>query len=148
MSDVTVTSPLRTVAGNEVPAAGTYAIDASHTHVGFSVRHLMVSRVRGQFAGVTGTVTIGSDPLDSHVEVEVDMASVDTRDEQRDAHLRSPDFFDVERFPVMSYRSTAVRRDGHGRWLVDGELPIHGVTRPVPPEVTSAGAGDDRGVGD
>jgi polyisoprenoid-binding protein YceI len=143
MSNLTVTSPVRKIDGVEIPAAGTWSIDPSHTHAGFSVRHLMVSKVRGRFAGVSGTVTIAEDPLDSHVEVDIDTASIDTRDEQRDAHLRSPDFFDVENYPTMTYRSTAVRPAGKGRWLVDGELTLHGVTRSVPLEVTFEGAGSD-----
>jgi polyisoprenoid-binding protein YceI len=143
MSNATVTSPVRSVESVEVPVAGTYAIDPSHTHVGFSVRHLMVSKVKGSFSGVSGTINIADDPLQSSVEVSVDMASIDTRDEQRDAHLRSPDFFDVENFPTMTYASTAVRADGGNRWLVDGELTIHGVTRSVPLEVTFEGAGAD-----
>jgi polyisoprenoid-binding protein YceI len=143
MSSATATTPVRTLDGTEIPAAGTYAIDPSHTHVGFSVRHLMVSKVRGAFTGVSGTIAIASDPLNSSVEASIDMASIDTGDEQRDAHLRSPDFFDVENYPTMTYRSTAVRPDGKGRWLVEGELTLHGITRPVPLEVTFEGAGAD-----
>jgi polyisoprenoid-binding protein YceI len=143
MSNTIATSPVRTLDGIEIPAPGTYAIDPSHTHVGFAVRHLMVSKVRGRFAGVSGTINLAPDPLDSSVEATIDMASIDTRDEQRDAHLRSPDFFDVEKYPTMTYRSTAVRPTGKGQWLVEGELTLHGVTRPVPLEVTFEGAGAD-----
>src|SRR5438876_9686025 len=85
----------RTLDGTPIPAAGTYTIDAAHTHVGFSVRHLMVARVKGRFGSMSGSVVIGADPLESSVNVTIDATSIDTRDEQRDAHLRSPDFFDV-----------------------------------------------------
>lgn len=143
MSNTIATAPVRTLDGVEIPAPGTYAIDPSHTHVGFSVRHLMVSKVRGAFSGVRGTINIAADPLDSSVEATIDMTSIDTRDEQRDAHLRSPDFFDVEKYPTMTYRSTAVRPDGKGQWVAEGELTLHGVTRSVPLEVTFGGAGSD-----
>ena len=96
--------------------------------MGFSVKHLMVAKTRGRFGQFHGSVVIADDPLDSSVEVEIDMASVDTRDEQRDGHLRSADFFDVEQYPTMSYRSTAVTPAGAGKWTVDGELTAHGVT--------------------
>jgi polyisoprenoid-binding protein YceI len=141
MSESTATAPLtRSVDGVEVPAPGTYAIDASHTHVGLSVRHLMVSKTKGRFAEVAGTVTIAEDPLQSSVEVEIQAASIDTRDEKRDGHLRSADFFDVEQYPVLTYRSTKVTPAGAGRWSVEGDLTVKDVTRPVTLEVTFEGA--------
>jgi polyisoprenoid-binding protein YceI len=121
----------RSVDGVEVPIAGTYEIDASHTDVGFVVRHLMLSKTRGRFPGVTGTIVIGDDPLDSSVEVSIETAGVDTGDDRRDEHLRSPDFFHVEQHPVMTYRSRAVRPTGPGRWTVEGDLSIRDVTRHV-----------------
>ncbi len=128
----TATAPTtRTVDGQELPPAGTYDLDVSHSTVGFFVKHLMVAKTRGRFGQFHGTVVIADDPLQSSVEVEIDMASVDTRDEGRDDHLRSPDFFDVERYPTMTYRSTAVAAAGHGKWAVDGDLTAHGVTQPV-----------------
>ena len=136
-------APTRTVDGVEVPAPGAYAIDASHSHVGFSVRHVMVSRTKGRFGEVEGNVVIGEDPLDSSVEVTIQAASIDTRDEARDAHLRSPDFLDVEAFPTLEYRSSAVRPAGKGRWTVEGELTVKGVTHPVPLEVTFEGGARD-----
>jgi polyisoprenoid-binding protein YceI len=136
-------APTRTVEGVELPASGSYAIDASHSHVGFSVRHVMVSRTKGRFGEVEGTVVIGEDPLDSSVEVSIQAASIDTRDEARDAHLRSPDFLDAEAFPTLEYRSSAVRPAGKGRWSVEGELTVKGVTRPVPLEVTFEGGAKD-----
>ena len=114
-----------------LPTTGTYALDASHAHVGFRVRHLMVAKVRGSFSDVAATLTIAEEPAESAVEVTVQLASIDTRDERRDAHLRSPDFFDVERYPTMTFRSTAVRHLGGERWEVDGDLSLHGVTAPI-----------------
>jgi polyisoprenoid-binding protein YceI len=133
----------RTVDGVALPLPGTYALDAAHTDVGFSVRHLMVSKTKGRFSGVTGTITIADEPTDSSVEVEIDVASIDTRDDKRDGHLRSADFFDVEQFPTMTFRSTAVRPLGGERWAVDGDLTVHGVTRLVGLEVTFEGAARD-----
>jgi polyisoprenoid-binding protein YceI len=129
----------RTVDGTEVPAAGTYTIDSSHTEVGFSVRHLMVSKTKGRFGGVRGTVTIAEDPAQSAVEVEIDVESIDTRDAGRDEHLRSADFFDVEVHPTITYRSTSVRPEGRD-WHVEGDLTVRGVTLPVPLTVTFEGA--------
>lgn len=140
MTDTTPAPLTRSIDGVELPAPGTYALDAPHTHVGLSVRHMMVAKVKGRFAEVSGTVTIAEDPLQSSVEVEIQAASIDTRDENRDAHLRSGDFFDVEAHPVMTYRSTKVAPAGPGRWSVDGELSIKDVTRPVVLEVTFEGA--------
>ncbi len=144
MTAIETPTPLtRTVAGSEVPVAGTYALDVSHSSVGFSVRHLMVSRTKGRFADLTGTVTIAEDPLASSVEVEIAVASVDTRDETRDDHLRSAAFFDAEAFPTITYRSTTVTPAGAGRWAVDGELTVRGVTHQVPLEVTFEGGARD-----
>ena len=139
----TTTTPTRTVEGLEVPAAGQYQLDASHSHVGFSVRHLMVSKTKGRFADFQGVVEIAEDPLQSSVEVTIDPASVDTRDQGRDDHLRSGDFFGVEEHPAITYRSTAVSPAGKGRWTVDGELTVRGITRNVPLEVTFEGGARD-----
>jgi polyisoprenoid-binding protein YceI len=122
--------------------AGTWAIDPAHSEVSFSVRHLMVSKVRGTFKSFAGELSIGEDQLASSVSVTVDLGSVDTRDETRDAHLRSADFFDVEHHPTLTYRSTAVRTDGDG-FVVDGELSVHGVTRPVALAVEFNGVSGD-----
>jgi polyisoprenoid-binding protein YceI len=143
MSSLAPTALVRQVDGVEVPAAGTYVIDASHSEVGFAARHLMVSKVRGRFSDVQGTIVIAEDPLASSVEVTIGMASVDTRDAQRDAHLRSPDFFDVERYPTMTYRSTKVIAAGRGRWQVDGHLTLNGVTHNVALDVSFEGAVTD-----
>lgn len=106
-------------------------IDASHTSVTFSVRHLMITNVRGEFKGVSGRATYApSAPEAASLEVEIDVASIQTREEKRDAHLRSPDFFDAEKFPKMTFRSTGVKRTDDGL-SVTGELTIRDVTRPV-----------------
>ena len=144
MSTTEITNPLvRIVAGLEVPAAGTYALDVSHSSVNFSVRHLMVSKTKGRFTDFTGSVVIAEDPLASSVEVEIQVASVDTRDETRDGHLRSPDFFDAETHPVITYRSTKVTPDDSGAWTVEGDLTVHGTTVAVPLEVSFEGGAKD-----
>lgn len=127
MTSLTPTSPA-TGAAALVP--GTWVIDPSHSEVSFTVRHLMVSKVRGTFARFGGTITTAQDPAGHAVEATIEVASVDTRDERRDNHLRSADFFDVETHPEMTYRSTRVRPDGD-TYVVDGELSLHGFTRPV-----------------
>ena len=111
--------------------AATWDIDPVHSDVSFTVRHMMVSKVRGQFTDFSGEIVTGSDPLDSSVTATIDLTSIDTRSAQRDGHLRSADFFEVGTYPTMTYRSTGVRADGDG-FIVDGELTLHGVTRPVP----------------
>ena len=130
MTDVT-TNATRTVDGVDLPAAGTWEIDGSHSAAAFSVKHLMVSKVRGRFGSVQGAITIADEPTASSVAVTIDAASIDTNDAGRDEHLRSADFFDVEQFPVLTYRSTAVRHVKGSRWEVEGDLTIRGVTRPV-----------------
>jgi polyisoprenoid-binding protein YceI len=142
MSDVTPTLT-RTVRGEEIPEAGVFTLDPAHSHVGFSVRHMMIAKVRGRFATFNGTLTLADDPLQSTVEVEVDLASIDTRDEQRDGHLQSPDFFDVEKFPTMTFRSTGVTVNGGDSVRLDGDLDLHGVTRPVSLDVVYDGVGQD-----
>lgn len=125
----------------EIPA-GTWTIDPSHSEVGFSVRHLMVSKVRGLFETFSGTITIADDPLQSSVTAEVDLNSINTRDEQRDGHLRSADFFEVEKYPTMSFKSTSVTPDG-GDYKVVGDLTIKDVTKPVELELEFNGINPD-----
>ena len=143
MSDTTTATLVRSVAGIEVPEPGTYALDTSHSQVGFVVKHMMVSKVRGRFDDFTGAITIADDPAHSSVEVSVQLASIDTRDAKRDEHLRSADFFSTDEHPTMTYRSTEVRHDGGNRWLVDGDLTLLGITRPLQLEVEFEGAASD-----
>jgi polyisoprenoid-binding protein YceI len=114
------------------PAITKWNIDPVHSVAEFRVRHMMISSVRGQFTGVTGTLTYDeSDISRSSVEANIDVATVNTHDAQRDAHLKSPDFFDVEKFPALTFRSTRVTRKSGGTVAVAGPLTIHGVTREV-----------------
>jgi len=122
--------------------AGTWAIDPVHSEVGFTVRHMMVSKVRGKFTGFAGKIVTGADPLDSSVTADIELGSITTGNEQRDAHLRSADFFEVDRTPVMSYRSTSIRRQGSG-YVLDGQLTLKGVTRDVPLTLELNGFGPD-----
>lgn len=117
---------------------GTWAIDPSHTEVGFVARHLMVSKVRGNFADVSGTVEVAEDITRSVVDVTAQIASVTTGSPDRDGHLKSADFFDAENFPVMTFRSTAF--DGE---TLTGDLTIKDVTKPVTFDVEFGGVGQD-----
>jgi polyisoprenoid-binding protein YceI len=117
--------------GIQVPGPGTYTFDPAHTEVGFWARHLMVTKVRGRFNQVSGTIEVGDTPEASSVDVTIGAASIDTDNEGRDEHLRSPDFLDVERFPHLRYRSTRVERTGETTGRIEGELTIRDVTLPV-----------------
>jgi polyisoprenoid-binding protein YceI len=127
---------------NELPAPGDWKVDVSHTEVGFSVRHLGLAKVRGRFTAFDGTVHVADVPEDSSVEVTIEAASIDSRDAGRDGHLRGADFFDVENHPTLTFHSTGVRSSGSD-WLVDGELTIKDVTRPVVLEASFEGIGAD-----
>jgi polyisoprenoid-binding protein YceI len=122
--------------------AGTWDIDTAHSTVGFSVRHMMVSKIRGYFRQFAGEIVTAEDPAQSSVTATIDLSSIDTRQEQRDAHIRSADFFDVEAYPQMSFRSTAVRTQG-ADWFIDGELTLKGHTRPVTLALELNGFGPD-----
>ena len=123
----TTAVPTTTVPGY---LTGTWDIDTVHSEVSFSIRHLMVSKVRGRFAKFSGSFVTAENPLDSSVEATVELDSIDTNNADRDAHIRSADFFDTENYATMTYRSTGVRADGDD-FVVDGELTLHGVTKPV-----------------
>ena len=110
---------------------GTWQIDTVHSDVSFSVRHMMVSKVRGQFTDFEGTIVTAEEPTDSSVTSSIKLDSIDTRSEQRDTHIRSADFFDVAQYPTMTYRSTSLVPNGD-TWTVHGELSLHGVTKSVP----------------
>jgi len=129
----TTTAPSTPVDISGIPGyqAGRWVIDPTHSEVSFSVRHLMISKVRGRFARFEGALVTGADPLAPSVEASIDVASIDTNAPDRDEHLRSPDFLDTEAHPELTYRSTGVHRDGDDL-VVDGELTLHGVTRVVP----------------
>ncbi len=122
--------------------AGTWDIDATHSTVGFSVRHMMVSKVRGYFTEFSGEIVTAEDPARSSVTATIDMDSIDTRQEQRDAHIRSADFFDVGNHTVMTFRSTRVVAKGED-WAVVGDLTIKGITKPVTLALELNGFGPD-----
>ncbi|GAA4973974.1 YceI family protein [Kineococcus glutinatus] len=122
--------------------AGTWTIDPVHSEVSFTVRHMAVSKVRGRFGDVTGELVTAADPRGSRVEATIAVGSVTTFNEGRDAHLRNGDFFDVETHPTAAYRSTGLRHDGDD-FLLDGELTLKGVTRPVVLRLEVSGIGPD-----
>jgi polyisoprenoid-binding protein YceI len=128
----------------EIPGyrAGTWTLDPAHSEVTFSVRHMMISKVRGTFGVKSATLVAPENPLDATVTASVDVASIDTNDENRDAHLRSADFFDTDEYPTMEFVSTRTRVEG-GDFLVDGDLSIRGVTKPVTFEFDFGGFGQD-----
>ncbi len=113
-------------------AATTWKIDPAHSAAEFKVKHMMISNVKGKFSGITGTLTFDpADPTRSTVEASIPVATLSTGDEQRDGHLKSAEFFDVERFPTMSFKSSEVTPASAGEHAVVGELTMHGVTRVI-----------------
>jgi polyisoprenoid-binding protein YceI len=143
MADVETQSGGRTFAGIPAPEPGVYDLDVSHSHVGFSVRHMMVSKVKGGFTEYSGEIAIADDPLESHVEVTIEAKSIDTRDEARDNHLRSSDFFDVENHSQLVFRSGKITPGKDGNFELEGELEIFGKTKPVTLEVEELGSVKD-----
>jgi polyisoprenoid-binding protein YceI len=121
-----------------------WVIDPAHTLVEFGVRHMMVSTVKGRFRDVRGAIELDeTDPTRSSVSVEIDVASIDTGEPQRDAHLRSADFFDAERYPVITFQSRRIEEAGHDRYRVVGDLTIRDVTREVTLDATYEGRARD-----
>lgn len=119
--------------------AGTYTIDPTHTEISFSVRHLAISKVRGHFQTFAGTVEVAEHIEDSTASATIDVASIDTNQAQRDEHLRTSDFFNVEEFPEMTFKSTSVAVDG-GDLTINGDLTLRGVTKPVALDAEFGGA--------
>jgi polyisoprenoid-binding protein YceI len=140
MSTTTVTSSTATPAGTLTA----WSIDASHSHVEFAVRHLMIATVKGRFGIVRGTVySDDADPAKGRAEIEIDVDSIDTREPQRDAHLKSADFFDAASYPKITFNSTRITGVDGDRFKLIGDLTIHGVTREVALDVTSEGRNRD-----
>ncbi len=112
-------------------ATSTWNIDPAHSAAEFKVKHMMISNVRGKFSGISGVLhRVEADHTQSTLEVSIDVSTVNTQDAQRDGHLKSADFFDVEKFPAMTFKSTHIEKKGDG-FAVTGDLTIHGVTKPV-----------------
>ena len=131
----------RTWEGQTIPVAGTYLLDPNHKRVGFVARHMMVSKVRGEFADAAATVTVDEDPLRSSVTATIQAASISTGQGDRDTHLRGGDFLDVEKFPTLEFRSTGVKSHDGNEFVLVGDLTIKDVTRPVELAVEFEGAG-------
>lgn len=122
----------------------TWTIDPAHSEAGFAVRHLMISTVKGSFRTVSGKIELDTEnPAASAVEARIDAASIDTRSEQRDAHLRSGDFFGVETYPAITFRSSAVEARGNGKYRVTGDLTIRDVTKSIVLDVEETGRATD-----
>lgn len=126
-------------------SAGTWNIDPTHSTVGFSVRHLVVSKVRGRFQSFTGAITVAEDGTPS-VNAEIDVASITTDNEQRDGHLKTADFFEVEKFPTATFKSTSVKADG-GDFVVTGDFTLHGVTNSIDLKLEFNGVNPGMGAG-
>lgn len=144
---MTTTHPTRLLGGVVLPAAGTWEIDAGHSEVAFTGRHFMITKVRGRFTDVAGTITVAEDINESRVHVAIGMASVESGSDARDDHLRSPELFDVEHFPQAAFHSRRI--EWHGtRGVIHGDLSIHGVTREIPLQVSFEGYARDPWGGD
>src|SRR6202171_359913 len=132
--------------GTHQRRVGTWAIDPVHSSIGFSVRHLMVSKVRGNFENFSGAIVVAEDGTPS-VTAEIAVDSLHTNNEQRDAHIKSADFFDVDKYPTATFRSTNVRVNGDN-YVVDGEFTLKGVTKPVSLDLVFNGVNPGMGHGE
>jgi polyisoprenoid-binding protein YceI len=135
----------RTIEGLELPAAGTWVIDPTHSNVEVVARHMMISKVRGRFSRFSGHIEVAEVPEESSVAFTVEAASIDTAEPRRDDHLRSGDFLDAERYPEITFRSTRIVPGRQGRWHVTGDLTVRDVTRPVELDVVLEGVGNAYG---
>jgi len=133
-----------TLATTTIPGylTGTWAIDPVHSDVSFSVRHMMVSKVKGRFGSFSGAIVTAANPAESSVTAEIDLNSIDTNNAQRDNHIRSADFFEVEKNPTMTFTSTSVQADGD-EFLVIGDLSLKGITKSVTLKVELNGIAPD-----
>jgi polyisoprenoid-binding protein YceI len=127
----------------ELPSPGTWRVDPAHSSVSFSTRYMMLSKIRGRFARFDAIIVVAEPPEESRVEVAIEAASIDTHHEERDEHLRSPDFLQVDLFPSLSFHSTQVSQVDETRLEVQGDLTIRDVTRPVTLDVEFLGVASD-----
>jgi len=139
MSDQATT---RTVDNRAVPAVGIWTIDPTHTTIAAVARHLMVTKVRGHFASFSGTINVAEDPKDSTVELTIDATSISTGTADRDNHLRSADFLDVDTYPTLTFRSTSIEADGK-KWRLTGDLTIRDITKPIVLDLQFLGVATD-----
>jgi polyisoprenoid-binding protein YceI len=131
-----------------LPAPGSYNIDSAHSFAYFGARHHVVGLVRGRFEKVTGTIRVSQDPAACSVDVSIDVASLNTQNSKRDEDLRGPAYFDVNKFPTMTYQGRGIRRVSANSWTMDGSLTMHGVTKIVPLTFTFNGAFPDAKPGE
>ena len=137
------TELVRIVDGKLVPAPGVWEFDVGHTEVGFEGRHLKVNRVRGRFARFSGHLVVADVPEESTALLEIEAASVESGFKDRDDHLRSADWFDIERHPIITFRSNQISHVSGSHWSASGELTVKGITRPVEVSVDFGGATTD-----
>ena len=143
----TTQEALRSLDGLALPTSGTWEIDRTHSQVGFVARHMMVSKVRGRFSDFAGTIHIADDPTESSVEATINTESIDTGDPNRDAHVRSADFLDVERYPTITFKAEGPVQTSGPRFTITGYLTVKGVTRPITLEGEYTGFMSDARMG-